>query len=64
MEIGQVYEINYPSEGVDLLFRFRIVNINDDGKTVWVRRADIVGNSFPVARSELRSVPAVREGRS
>lgn len=56
LEIGQIYQMNYPNEGVDRWFRFRIVSISDDGKTVWVRSADHVGNSFPCASSDLRPI--------
>lgn len=61
--VGDICEINYPNEGVDYWRRVRIVNINDDGKTAWVRMADIIGNSFPVSRTDLRPVSATSNER-
>lgn len=53
VQVGEIYKMNYPNEGVDRWFRFCIVSISDDGRTAWVKSADHSGNSFPCWSSDL-----------
>lgn len=58
-EAGQECEMRCSYEGVESWPHVRIVS--DDGKAVWVKYADGIGNSFPVPRELLRDLDEAAE---